>query len=87
MSVEKPRRKRDWEGRFVRLRRTIENTGGAIFEEGEVLKVTRNFGGLHLEGIKRCAGCEKAYRRRITKINEGTVNLLPLDYQPEDKLL
>jgi hypothetical protein len=82
--VSKPRLKRDWEGRYVRLLRPIETKGGVIFAAGEVMQVTRNFGGLHLRTIGfRCPTCERGFRRGVSKVHESTVSLLPLDWKPD----
>lgn len=39
-----------WEGRRVRLVRTVRTRGGIVYNKGRVAKVTRKFGGLCLEG-------------------------------------
>lgn len=80
---EKPKLKRDWEGRYVRLRHRMEVKAGIIFEAGEVMRVERNHGGLSLTGIRRCPHCERGFRHYIRGVREGDVELLPKAYQPD----
>jgi len=77
-----PKLKRDWVGRYVRLLYQMETKGGAIFEEGEVMKVNDNHGGLTLEAIRVCSGCKRRYRHHIRRVRMADVYLLPLDYMP-----
>lgn len=75
--------KRDWEGRYVRLLRQVETRAGDIFEPGEILRVTRNYGGLHLMAVKICRDCKRKSRGYIKGVPERDVILLPADYKPE----
>ncbi len=79
--------KGDWHGRYVRLRHKFETLGGAIFPAGTVMKVTRNFGGLHLEAVAVCRRCAQLHRHRIKKIHERDVILLDADYVPDEKAI
>ncbi len=74
-----PRLKGDWEGRHVRLNHEIKN-GHTIFPAGEIMKVTRNYGGLHLEAVHACDNCRLRHRHSINRVRESTVTLLPPDY-------
>lgn len=78
-----PKRKRDWAGRWVRLRRTITNIGGSVFPAGSVLQVTVNHGGLRLatRALDTQSGCYRGLA--LSKVAEYEVELLPLDYHPE----
>jgi hypothetical protein len=76
--------KRDWVDRHVRLKRQIENKGGTIFKEGEVMRVTRNFGGLHLEAVHGCDECRRKYRLQVKGISERDVVLLPENFKPKE---
>ena len=78
--VKKPKLKRDWVGRWVRLKMTIQTNGGTIFEAGEVLRVIKNYSGLELERMGRCAHCTNLYRTLISHVSEWQVELLPEDY-------
>ena len=80
--AEQQMRKKDWEGRFVRLLNNVETGGGTIFSAGRVLKVFRNFGGLWLEEVTRCPTCEIVTRHIIQKVEERKVYFLPVGYQP-----
>jgi hypothetical protein len=85
-TVRIPRVKRDWEGRYVRLKRKMETKGGDVFEAGEVMRVDRNYGGLHLSVVRHCSVCKKRHRGRINRVSEDDVRLLPEDYRPEEDL-
>lgn len=80
--TQKPRLKREWIGRYVRLLRNVKTRGGTIFLAGETLKVLNSYGGLTL---LRQHVCEHCGRRTdiVTKIAEREVELLPEDYIPE----
>ena len=80
--TEQVKRKKDWEGRFVRLLKNVETRGSTIFFAGTVLKVSRNFGGLWLEEVTRCPMCEIVTRHIVQKVEERNVYLLPVGYQP-----
>jgi hypothetical protein len=82
--AQKPRLKRDWIGRYVRLLCRLEARGGQIFEEGEVMRVEDNHGGLTLEAVRACPYCRRLYRHRIRKVSMGAVILLPMNYQPPE---
>ena len=79
---EQLKRKKDWEGRFVRLLKNVETRGGTIFFAGTVLKVFRNFGGLWLEEVMRCPTCEIVTQHIIQKVEERKVYFLPIGYAP-----
>lgn len=82
MQEPKPKLKREWIGRYVRLLRTVKTRGGNVFAAGEALKVLNSYGGLTL---LRQHVCEHCGRRAdvVTKIAETEVELLPEDYVPE----
>lgn len=80
--AEQLERKKDWEGRFVRLLENVKTRGTTIFFAGTVLKVFRNFGGLWVEAVTRCPTCEIVTRHFIQKVEERKVYLLPVGYQP-----
>lgn len=85
--VEHPRLKREWVGRYVRLKHVTRNGAGTIFEKGEVLRVDRTYrGSMTVETIKKCEHCK---RRTFTSIKLGTNSLevLPIDYDPEKGLV
>ncbi len=79
-----PKLKRDWHGRYVRLKGTVETRGGIILEAGEVMRVTRNHGGLDLEAVIQCDHCNRNNRRFVRKLQERSVVLLPADFVPND---
>lgn len=79
---EQLKRKKDWEGRYVRLLEDVETRGGTIFFAGMVLKVSRNFGGLWLSTVTRCPKCEIGTRHTVQKVPVHKVYLLPVGYQP-----
>lgn len=74
-------KKRDWVGRYVRLLRDVENKAGTIFEAGSVMRVTRNFGGLHLENVVRCM-CGQKRRDTVRGVAEIDVRLLSVEFVP-----
>lgn len=81
--VPVPRLKGEWAGRYVRLLRTT--SGGYnnnIFDKGEILKVDRNYKGVHLEGVHECKACNRGYKVSII-VPESYVELMPEDYKPE----
>lgn len=78
--AERPKRKKDWVGRRVRLRRDLENKGGNLFRAGEVMEVRRNFGGLELRTLAECTSCFKGHWRTIKDISEADVELLPRSF-------
>lgn len=82
--VKKPRLKRDWEGRYVRLKHGTQTNGGAMFSAGEVLRVDRNYGGLWLSTVRLCSECKQRRRDKINRVQERDVELLPEDYVPEE---
>jgi hypothetical protein len=82
--AQKPKLKRDWIGRYVRLLYQMETRGGSIFEEGEVMKVNDNHGGLTLEAVRACPHCRRLYRHQIRKVSMANVILLPMNYQPPE---
>ena len=80
--AEQLERKKDWEGRFVRLLENVKTRRTTIFFAGTVLKVFRNFGGLWLEEVTRCPTCEIVTRHIIQRVEERKVYFLPVGYQP-----
>lgn len=83
MSEPRPKRKGDWVGRYVRLRHDLETKGGTLFQAGDVLVVTRSFGGLWLSAPVACPLCRQSYRRSIKQVPEADVELLPAGYVPD----
>ena len=55
--MEKLKRKSDWAGRFVKLKRKLENGGGRIFPADLIMQVAKNRGGLSLETVEYCESC------------------------------
>lgn len=82
MAAERPKLKRDWVGRYVRLRHDTKTRGGTTFPAGEVMRVTRNFGGLFLSALRPCAMCGDC--RLLRGVQERDVDLLPKDWTPDD---
>lgn len=82
MEGKRPKLKKDWEGRYVRLLLGGITRAGIQFDAGEILKVKRNYNGLHLESVVRCPICSRGRRREIL-VAEYQVELLPLDFKPE----
>lgn len=78
-SNPKPRLKQDWNGRYVRLKARVKNGAGTVFDKGEVMRVTRNWKGLHLERLYRCAVCGHHFFQSLM-CQESDVELLPPDY-------
>jgi len=76
-------KKGDWHGRYVKLLVPLNTKGGAMFKEGEIMLVTRNFGGLYLEKITNCKECHCQFRTSINKIPERHVILMEKDFKPE----
>lgn len=81
--IPRPKLKRDWEGRYVRLKKQMTTGLGDIFLEGEVMKVERNYGGLHLVKVVNCRECKRLYRGKINDVSENAVELLSRSYKPE----
>ena len=77
--------KREWYGRYVKLNVDIESKGGTIFRTGEIMIVTRNFNGLHLEKAVKCKECTSHHRERMRGILEYHVTLMPEGYLPDKK--
>jgi len=48
------------------------------------MKVSRNWGGLHLEAVHGCEKCRRLYRLFVNKVHENSVTLLPVDFKPEE---
>lgn len=80
--VEVPKLKRDWAGRYVRIRRRFNTWNGKVFETGEIVKVDRNYGGLHVRRQRRCVVCQAATIDAAV-VPESYVELLPVEYQPQ----
>ncbi len=72
---KKPRLKRDWIGRKVRVRRTMVN-GLMEIPAGAIATVRKNLGGLDLTS-EPCPHC--GIKINIRKVKEFDVELLPLD--------
>lgn len=72
-----PKRKCDWEGRYVRLRQPIPS-GKHILGAGVICRVERNFSGLHLVQVNPCPHCQCSDIRRISNVPESAVDLLPI---------
>lgn len=81
----RPRLKRDWIGRYVRLLYGTQTRGGSIFKEGEVMHVKDNHGGLTLDAVRVCPHCKREYRHTICRVPMADVILLPLDYEPDEQ--
>lgn len=77
-----PKLKKDWEGRYVRLLKGSMTYGGIRFDVGEIMRVKRNYNGLHLERVTRCPTCWRG-RRETLSAQEWQVELLPLDFKLE----
>lgn len=74
--ASKPKLKRDWVGRGVRLLIELETKGGNVFPIGTIMRVTRNFGGLHLTAVQACKECQLKHRHTIKGVHEDSVELL-----------
>lgn len=77
----KPKRQRDWEGRFVRLKRDLKNEGGKIFTAGSIMKVRRYHGKMSLETIQMCDKCGQGTRPGIVGNLANDVELLDRYYE------
>ncbi len=77
-----PKLKRDWVGRYVRLKRQMRTGHGEIFEAGEVMLVTRNYGGLQLSPLYDCKECGRRVQGWITKVWEQDVELVSGNFEP-----
>lgn len=64
---------REWIGRKVMTLSDITTFGGVIYPNGSLAKVTRKFGGLHLEGEK-CLCC--GVKLMLTKIPPHKLTLV-----------
>lgn len=82
----KPKLKREWVRRYVKLLRQLETNGEVIFPAGEIMKVVRNHQGLTLKGLHFCSLCAKAHRETIAGISENSVEMMPEDFQPDNKI-
>jgi hypothetical protein len=83
MPIEKPRLQRDWVGRYVRLKRDLQNGAGGVFPAGTVMRVDRYRGGMSLSRLQSCEACGSVGHAYIRKVFEGDVELLPADLKPE----
>lgn len=73
--------KRDWEGRYIQIRKDVQNRGGGLFEAGGVYKVDRSYNGLHIQVKGQCHNCPSRGWQHII-IPERDVILLSKDYDP-----
>lgn len=80
--MDKPRLKRDWIERYVRLKREVRTHGGVVFAAGDVMRVAGNRSGLRLVATNACPDCQRQFRVYVTGVNEDAVELLPPDYAP-----
>lgn len=80
---EKLKLKRDWIGRFVRLKQPLTNGAGVMFPENLIMKVTQNRGGLTLMMLDDCEHCGLSFQRIIAAVPEWKVELLPKDFRPK----
>lgn len=81
--MEKPKFKREWKGRYVRLLSEIQNRGGDVFDSGAIMVVEKNYGGLHLRGTIECKCCGGTIKRYLRRVDENSVELLPKGFVPE----
>ncbi len=77
-----PRRKHDWIGRYVRLKRELQTNGGTVFRAGEIMRVKAIYRGLALTVARSCPVCARSYREEIHRVAYDDVDLLPPDFQP-----
>lgn len=75
-----PKRKQDSVGRYVRLLRNMETLGGRLFPSGTVMRIHRNYGGLHLEFPIVCSACGTGQVYAVKKVKQKDVELLPTDH-------
>ncbi|MBB3945904.1 hypothetical protein GGQ73_001839 [Rhizobium skierniewicense] len=69
---------REWIGRNVMTLADITTAGGIVYPNGSLAKVTRKFGGLHIEGEKcLCCGV-KLLIRQISPSKLSLVDDAPL---------
>lgn len=83
----KPKLKRDWIGRYVKLLYPMRTAGGTEFERGDIMRVTENRGGLNLDSAVQCPLCQRRARAYIKGVSENAVLLLPESYQPPSELV
>ena len=74
--MDKPKLKRDWEGRSVKLLREITTNGGRIFGAGTIMLVERNYNGLHLAKREVCQHCGCGHEHKVNRVSESSVELL-----------
>ncbi len=83
--MSEPRLKRDWVGRYVKLRRDLETQGGVIFDAGEVMQVYKTYHGrMGLRALHRCEHCERRALSQITGVETYNLEILPEDYEPPE---
>lgn len=80
--MNKPRLKRDWIGRHVRLVADMNTKGGTLFKSGTIMEVVQNRGGLTLRTTIQCKECNVGRYHYISKVNEYDVELLPIGFVP-----
>lgn len=84
--VEKPKRKSDWVGRFVRIEFPMQNDNGVCFHAGKVMQVIKYRGTLTLEAIANCRNCESLHHAQLTDVDEWDVILEPENYKPKPQI-
>lgn len=75
--IFKPRRKCEWVGMLVRLRRDVRTIGGTAIPKGTLAVVTDSYGGLGVQGAQ-CASCGVSVHVR---------KLEPADLEAVERLL
>lgn len=76
-----PKRKGDWAGRYVILTRNFHAGSGHIFPEGLLLRVDRNYGGVHCDVISNCPSCGIGHRYSIL-VPERALVLVAYNWEP-----
>ena len=74
--MKKPKLKRDWEGLLVQTKVELTTKDGSIFPAGARMRVSRNYGGLHLDYVEACDSCKLKHRHHIKGVRESSVVIL-----------
>ena len=75
--MKRPRLKRDWIGRRVRLLRKMETVGGLMLPTGLVMKLEATWRGrFKLSVVRTCKHCGVGQRSSIARVRESDVELL-----------